>query len=108
MHRSLLAIGALTALFGAALTSPASAHMMCGPGQQAQASSTQSQGGGMMCGMMGRQAQDAPMAEKPTKPQQRTGMCPCCRNMAMMGGGMTGGQQHNPQHHMPGMQMPQQ
>jgi hypothetical protein len=103
MHNTLLAVGTLTALF--ALAAPASAQM-CGPGQQAQAASPQ-QGGGMMCGMMGRQAQDDPMADKPAQPQQRSGMCPCCRNMAMMRGGMMG-QQPGQQPHMPGMQTPRQ
>ena len=44
------------------------------------------------------------MADKPTQqPQRSTGMCPCCRNMAMMRGGMGGGMQH---HNMPGMETP--
>jgi hypothetical protein len=47
------------------------------------------------------------MADKPVQPQQRSGMCPCCRNMAMMGGRMMG-QQPGQQPHMPGMQMPGQ
>ena len=60
----------------------------------------------MMCGGMGAAAQDDPMADKPAqKPQQQSGMCPCCKNMAMMRGGMGGGmmQQH---HGMPGMEPP--
>ena len=97
MHKTLFATTALSALL---LVAPANAQM-CGPGQQAQASGQQ--GGGMMCGMMGRPAADDPMADKPAQqPQQQSGMCPCCRNMSMMGGG--GMQQHN----MPGMDMPKQ
>jgi hypothetical protein len=81
--RAIMIAGAL-ALLGVALTSPASAQM-CGPGQQAQASKP-AQGNMMMCGAMG-QAADDPMADKPAqKPQARGMMCPCCRNMAMMGG----------------------
>ena len=96
MRTLLLTAGAL-ALFG--LVQPAQAQM-CGPGQQAQASTPS---GGMMCGMMG-QAADDPMAEKPAQKPQQSGMCPCCRNMAMMRGGM-GGMQH---HNMPGMDIPKQ
>jgi hypothetical protein len=44
MHKTLISVGAL-ALFGAVLTGSSSAQM-CGPGQQAQASSSS----GMMCG----------------------------------------------------------
>ena len=67
MQKALFAVGAL-ALFGVA--QPASAQM-CGGGQQAQTQSTApSQGGMMMCGMMGKQADD-PMADKPAqKPVQ--------------------------------------
>jgi hypothetical protein len=95
MRKALLSVGAL-ALFGA-MTLPASAQM-CGPGQQAQASTAQS--GGMMCG--GTAAVDDPMADKSEqKPQTRSGMCACCKNMAMMkGGGMMGGHKD-----MPGMDM---
>ena len=97
MNKTLFALFALSATLAAA---PASAQMMCAPGQQAQASGQQ--GGGMMCGM-GRQAADDPMADKSEqKPQQQSGMCPCCRNMAMMGG------QHGQHHQMPGMNMPKQ
>ena len=92
----LVTLGAL-ALFG--LVQPAAAQM-CGPGQQAQAS-TPNQGMGMMCGM-GTAAQEDPMADKPAQPQQRAGMCGCCRNMAMMRGGQSGGM------NMPGMQQPKQ
>ena len=102
--RTIINLGAL-ALFGVGLVSPASAQM-CGPGQQTQASQP-AQGGMMMCGAMG-QAADDPMADKPAqKPQARGMMCPCCRNMAMMGGTGSGGgmMQH---HNMPGMEMPKQ
>ena len=93
MRKTLFATTALSALL---LAAPAQAQM-CAPGQQAQASGQQ--GGGMMCGMMGRQAADDPMADKPAQqPQQQSSMCPCCRNMAMMGG------QHGQHHQMPGMQ----
>jgi hypothetical protein len=106
MHKTFLATSALATLFAAALAMPAPAQMMCAPGQPAQASSPQ-QSAGMMCGMMGRQVQDNPMTQQPAQPQQRAGMCPCCRNMAMMGGGMMDGQQQNPQQ-TPGTQTPQQ
>jgi hypothetical protein len=96
MRTTLLSIGAL-ALFGVGLTVPAPAQMMCSPGQQAQASSPS----GMMCGGAMGAAVDDPMADKPAQKPQASGMCPCCRNMAMMKGGMMGGQKD-----MPGMQMP--
>jgi hypothetical protein len=93
--RILLLTATALALFGFA--QPVAAQM-CGAGQQAQASTS----GGMMCGMMG-QAADDPMADKPAQKPQQSGMCPCCRNTAMMRGGMM--QQH---HNMPGMEMPKQ
>lgn len=99
--RPVLMLGAL-ALFG--LVQPASAQMCGAPGQQAQASTATQ--GGMTCGGMGAAAEDDPMADKPAQPQQRSsGMCPCCRNMAMMRGGGMGGmmQQHQG---MPGMEPP--
>ncbi len=90
--RASLVIGAF-ALFS--LAAPANAQM-CG-GQQAQAS-TPAQGG-MMCGAA-QPATDDPMADKPAqKPQTASGMCACCKNMAMMGSG--GGSMQ----HMPGMDM---
>ena len=101
--RTLLAIGTLAAL---GFVTPASAQMMCGPAQQAQAQQqgqpsgqyTPAQSGGMMCGM-GAAAQEDPMADKPANPPQQQGMmCPCCRNMAMMRGRQSG------QGSMPGMQ----
>jgi hypothetical protein len=104
MNKTLLAASML-ALFGT--VQPASA-MMCGSGQQTQASGN-TVSSGMMCGAMG-QGQDDPMADKPAHKQQ-SGMCPCCRNMAMMrgsmmgGGMMGGGMQH---HDMPSMEKPKQ
>lgn len=101
--RTLPLFGAL-AFFGLAVQ-PASAQMCGSPGQQAQAS-TPSQGMGGMCGGMGAMAEDDPMADKPAEPKQRmSGMCPCCRNMAMMRGGKSGGGMH---HDMPGMEQPKQ
>lgn len=91
--RTLATVGAL-ALFS--LVQPATAQM-CGGPQQAQASAPAQ--GGMMCGGMMQQTQDDPMADKPAQKPQASGMCPCCRNMAMMRGGM----QH---HDMPGMAPP--
>jgi len=97
--RAILSAATLALLFA---VSPAAA-MMCG-GQQPQASSSNTVTSGMMCGATGT-AQDDPMADKPAqKPQQQMGMCPCCRNMAMMRGGASGMQHHN----MPGMDMPKQ
>jgi hypothetical protein len=97
MNKTVLALATL-ALLGFAQPTNA---MMCGAGQQAQAS-TQAQGG--MCGM-GQAAVDDPMADKPAQKPQAGGMCACCKNMAMMrGGSMGGGAQHN----MPGMDMPKQ
>ena len=102
MRTTVLSVGVL-ALFAAAMATPASAQM-CGPGQQAQAS-TPAQSGGM-CGM-GQATADDPMADKPAQKPQASGMCPCCGKMAMMKGGMMGGggMQH---HNMPGMEMPKQ
>jgi hypothetical protein len=68
------------------------ATAMCGgsgSGQQAQTSGQ----GGMMCGRPSQSTQaEDPFGLKQSKPQQQqqqqTGMmCPCCRGMAMMGGG---------------------
>ena len=97
MRTTALSIG-LWALFGAALVTPASAQM-CGGGQQAQTSGN-TVTSSMMCGAS--QAADDPMADKPAQAPKASGMCPCCKNMAMMKGGMGGGMQHN----MPGMDMP--
>jgi len=97
--RLVLTLGAL-ALIGFA--QPAAAQM-CGGGQQVQASGN-TMSSGMMCGAM--QAADDPMADKPAEKRKSAGMCPCCRNMAMMQGGAGmgggGGMQH---HNMPGMDM---
>jgi hypothetical protein len=116
MNKTLLAFGTLAAV---GLAQPASA-MMCGPGQQAQATQqtqqptpqTQPQGG--MCGMGQAAAQDDAFGEKSAQQRQASGMCPCCRNMmaSMMRGGMGGmmggsggGMQH---HNMPGMETDKQ
>ena len=97
MHKPLLSVGVM-ALFGAVLATPASA--MCGAGQQAQAAAS----GAMMCGVPtgAAAATENPSADKPA--QTSSGMCPCCRNMAMMKGSKPGGMQHD----MPGMEMPKQ
>ena len=58
------------------------------------------QSGGMSCmGMQQAQADD-PMAEKSNKPMMSGGMCPCCKNMAMMGGMKQSGDAQ-PKHEMP-------
>ena len=96
MQTTLLSVGVL-ALF-ATIATPASA--MCGAGQQARASES----GAMMCGAPTGAAStmEMPSADKPA--QKSTGMCPCCRNMAMMKGSKPGdGMMH---HNMPGMEMP--
>jgi hypothetical protein len=99
MNKTLFAAATL-ALFGA--IQPASA-MMCGGAQQTQATGN-TVTTGMMCGAA--QAADDPMADKPAQKQQQSGMCPCCRNMAMMRGGASGGgMQH---HNMPRMEAPKQ
>jgi hypothetical protein len=111
MRHSLALTATVLALAWAA---PASAQM-CGGGQTTGSTATApAPGGGMMCGMMGRAAASHPMAEPSTPSQaQRAGGCPCCRNMAMMQGGMSGmmggGAQRPPQQpsapsqDMPGM-----
>ena len=92
--RALLASTAIALLIG---LSPASA--MCGGGQQA--------AGGGMCGASGgsmKQLSEWPLAPQAQQqqPQAGTGMgCPCCRNMAMMGG-MKADDPHK------GMDMPKQ
>ena len=97
MNKTMFALFALSA---AVAVTPASAQM-CGAGQQVQAPGQQKVG--MMCGGMGQQAADDPMADKSEqKPSQASGMCACCKNMAMMGNGQM---QH---HNMPGMNMPKQ
>ena len=74
-------IGFLAAVAVLAFAAPASAQMMCGPGQSAMSMP----GGGMMCGG-GMKTEDDPMADKPKTPPQRSAMCPCCANMGMMRG----------------------
>jgi hypothetical protein len=78
--RLLLATTAIALLFG---LSPASA--MCGVDQKA----------GGMCGASGAsksmsERSDWPLAPGQAQPEQKSGMamggCPCCKNMAMMGG----------------------
>jgi hypothetical protein len=108
--RILLSTTALALVLGFA--SPASAQMCGGDnvgqaGAAAQSGATAQSGGmgGMMCG--GTTGQRTPTAEemlegKPAKPQQSSGMCACCRNMAMMRGGQQGGGGMQ----MPGMEMP--
>jgi hypothetical protein len=85
---------ALTAtVLALASSAPASAQMCGGQTTGSSASaSTPTSGGGMMCGMGQRAATD-PMAEpsQPAQSQRTSAGCPCCRNMAMMQGGMQGG-----------------
>lgn len=75
--RMLLASTAIALLFS---LSPAAA--MCGGGQQA--------GSGGMCGSPAalKQMSEWPAAPQAQPPQQQSGMgmCPCCKNMASMGG----------------------
>ncbi len=67
---------------------PASAQM-CGAAPATGSTASASASGGM-CGMMRPVATD-PMVTPSTPSQgQATGGCPCCRNMAMMQGGMGG------------------
>ena len=61
---------------------------MCGGGMQQTA--TTAQAGGMSCMGM-QQAQADTMSDKSDKPMMTGGMCPCCKNMAMMGGMKQGG-----------------
>jgi hypothetical protein len=86
----------LAAAFTLALAGTAAAQM-CGSSMQQTASTAQA--GGMSC--MGMQkAADDPMAVKSDKPMMSGGMCPCCKNMAMMGGMKQGGDAQ-PKHDMP-------
>jgi hypothetical protein len=94
--RTIILVSAITfALGGTAFA------QMCGGGgtmQQQSGTSAQKGMGSMGCmGMQRTQVEDDPMADKPaatpSKPMMGGGMmCPCCRNMASMGGGMMGGQ----------------
>jgi hypothetical protein len=87
--RTLLLAGAVTlALGGTAFA------QMCGGGMQQSSTTAQSGGGTAGCmGMMQQAQTDDPMANKPAdKPMMSGGMmCPCCKNMAMMGGLKQGG-----------------
>ena len=94
--RLLLASAAIALAFS---LSPASA--MCGGGgQQAGAGGTCGAGGGGM-----KQMSEWPMAPGQAQPEQKPGAmamgCPCCKNMAMMGGG-------KPDDPHKGMDMPKQ
>lgn len=93
--RVLLSTTALALVLAAA--SPASAQM-CGGGQ---AGTTAAAGGMCGGGMTGQAPAASPSAPAP---QQSSGMCSCCRNMAMMRGGQGG--MNMPGHSMPGMEMP--
>jgi hypothetical protein len=93
--RTLVSLGILGLVL--TLASPASAQMCGGSGQSAGTSAA-----GGMCGSMGQSAAGDPVAEKPAQPQQSGMMCPCCKNMTMMGGGRQGSPS------MPGMEMPKQ
>jgi hypothetical protein len=98
--RTLLSFGVAALAVG--MASPVSAEMMCSPAGQQGAATT----GGMMCGGGTTGQAQAPNAT-PANPQaQGMGGCPCCRNMAMMGGGQQGGGMNMPGHSMPGMEMP--
>ena len=100
--RSFVPIGAvgLALLFA----TPVSAQM-CGGGQGTSAST-----GGMMCGSGATTGQSSEGAMGEQKPQAQGMGCPCCRNMAMMGGGRGGSMNmpgmNMPGHSMPGMEMP--
>ena len=85
--RAMIPLSALALILSFA---PASA--MCGGGQQTQAGTT---GQAQMCGRPGQSTQaEDPFGQKQSKPQPQQqqqsgmGMCPCCKGMAMMGGGM--------------------
>jgi hypothetical protein len=88
--RTIILVSAITfALGGTAFA------QMCGGGgtmQQQSGTSAQKGMGSMGCmGMQRTQVEDDPMADKPaatpSKPMMGGGMmCPCCRNMASMGG----------------------
>ena len=91
--RILLSTTALALVLG--LTIPASA--MCGGGQAGASTA------GGMCG--GGNVGQAPSAAPDQSKPQQSGMCGCCRNMAMMRGGQGGGM-NMPGMNMPGMEMP--
>lgn len=72
---------------------------MCGSSQQQ--TSTVAQAGVTSCmGMMQAQADDPMADKKDSKPMMAGGMCPCCKNMAMMGSMKQGGDAQ-PKHDMP-------
>ena len=104
---------ALTATLAAlAWAAPPASAQMCGGSPSTTGANASTSGGGM-CGMMGRSAQTSdPMASPGQQQGQRaSGGCPCCRNMAMMQGGMggmMGGGQGSGSGGMGGMQMPSQ
>jgi|RhiMethySRZTD1v2_1073278.scaffolds.fasta_scaffold705447_2 hypothetical protein len=96
MRTLLIAAAASLALAGTALA------QMCG----APSGTSQTAQAGGMAGCMGmmRQAQDDdPMADKPAEKQAGGMMCPCCKNMAMMGGMKQDAQPKGaePKHDMP-------
>lgn len=82
MRTLILASAISLALAGSAVA------QMCGGNMQ---QSTTAQTGGMNAmGCMGmmKQVADDPMADKPASKPMGGMMCPCCKNMASMGGGM--------------------
>jgi hypothetical protein len=88
--RSSLALTATVLAVG--WVAPASAQM-CGAGQTTGSIASAPAGGGMMCGMSARPtaASNDPMTDTRSPSQQSAqGGCPCCRHMAMMGGGSGG------------------
>ena len=87
----------IAAAISLTLTGSALAQM-CGGAQQQTSTAAQTRGMGCM-GMQQAQTDD-PMAEKPAGKQMSGGMCPCCKNMAMMGGMKQGGDAQ-PKHDMP-------
>ena len=99
--RSVITLGALS--LGLLFAAPASAQMCGGSGQ---AGATVSGAG--MCGGTGGMAAQAPGATPDQSTPQQTGMCGCCRNMAMMMGPPSGqgGSMNMPGMNMPGMNMP--
>lgn len=82
--RMILLAGAFTLALGGTAYA-----QMCGGGSVQQTATT-AQAGGMSCMGMQKVADD-PMADKSDKPMMSGGMCPCCKNMAMMGGMKQGG-----------------
>jgi hypothetical protein len=76
-----------------AWAAPASAQMCGGSPSTTGATASTPTSGGMMCGMGQRAAATDPMSEtrSPSQQSAQGGMgCPCCRQMAMMPGGMRG------------------